>query len=452
MEAWVENWNTCREILAYQIDTQLYSTFIKPLWAGIKGGNPVLFAPNTYILERVKKDYQKFIQQALKTLHIKQEVRLSLGGEGVSNGRASTPKKKKLSLEDLDDRLTFENFVVGPSNQEANDFCARMVEDVAQEASCQSPKRGGSCNLVVLYGEPGLGKTHLLSAMRYELGRQGVEGVCFEDTNQFKKNIIDGIGQRNIENVLSRYNGLKVLMLDDVQFLSNAPKVQQELLHTFNLITRKGGYVAMSCDQPLNKISKLNEQLKSRLTNGMMVRINPLEIDTATQILIQAAEQQDRFIGRKAAYEVAQRMRVQCTGRDLIGVITRLCYPIGMRGQEISFAEFCEAENDRIFKKQASIEQIQQAVLDHYNLTASALLSKRRNRAIARPRQIAMMLVRKLTNFSYPDIGAAFGNRNHTTVLHACRNIAALQQSDSSIQADITKIMCQIDNDTRKNP
>lgn len=472
MMNWPKVWAACLNELEERIDNSSFLTFIRPLQAapedGVSSPNSgvayTLYAPNSFVAEHVDSKYLSEIY-AVVDVHYpgaaEYQILLRVGSAssatpalrttaGVTTDRrpAYNPVKNSAASDPtigalMDDHNVFDQFVAGSSNEHAYETALGLVQGIFAK---QAGKAGKSkvYNPLALYGGVGVGKTHLMQAVGWELKKAGVNNVAYEHANELSKNIVTGLRNHNVESVLERYATLKVLLLDDVQFLVGREKSQEEVFHLFNKLIARESYVVITCDRYPTDVPGLEDRLSSRFVGGMSVVIEVPDTETKAAILMQAAEAGGRSIDEELAMSVATRTLVTTTARDLKGPIQRLCFLPENAGRPISRADIEEVGRDMMSARRISVETIRQRVADHYNITVQALLSRRRTRTLVRPRQIAMALTRRLTSLSYPEIGERFGGRDHTTAMHACGKVAELEQENMEIREDIKILVRQL--------
>lgn len=460
MESWAKTWNRCKIELENNLPPAIFFPYIAPLKAdpqvaGVTATNLlILHAPNRYVKSKVCASYQPHITNIitkLTSLSLPQvDIRVSpvtLDPRSTTERASPTPPSIKISPHQasrqskLNPEFTFDNFIVGVANSRAHEAAMRVVSGALEPSSQNNFSQYSS---LVLYGGIGFGKTHLMHAIGHKLQDAGVS-LLIEDTHDLMSALVEGIETKSIRKVSEWYASHKMLLIDDVHFLSTGKKLQEEALALFKKMARRGHQVVVTCDRNPKKIDGLQPPLISRLTGGVSAVIDALDQDTKVSILIQAIEKEERLIKPKVALQVVREMPACTTGRDLIGLARRICCTCKDKIHSfVDIDEVYEAAADLITKKTVTIRDVQEMVALHYQLTTQALLSKQRNRAIVRPRQIAMTLTRDLTSHSYPEIGAAFGGRNHTTVVHACKKVDQLKQADPKIQEDIKTLTHKI--------
>jgi chromosomal replication initiator protein len=331
----------------------------------------------------------------------------------------------------LNPNFTFENFVEGQSNQ------------LARAASVQvSQNPGESYNPMLIYGGVGLGKTHLMHAIGNELIRTNPEmNVVYLHSERFVADMVKALQHNRINEFKGYYRSVDALLIDDIQFFAKKERSQEEFFHTFNALLEGQHQIIMTCDRYPKEVEGLDDRLKSRFGWGLPVAIEPPELETRVAILLSKASLSGVELPNEVAFFIAKRLPSNI--RELEGALRRVIANSSFTGKPITLEFAKEALRDLLAlqAKLVTIENIQKMVAEYYKIRIADLLSKRRSRSIARPRQMAMALCKELTNHSLPEIGDAFGGRDHTTVLHACRKIAELKNEESMIKEDYTNLL-----------
>ncbi|TEP25924.1 chromosomal replication initiator protein DnaA [Pseudomonas aeruginosa] len=331
----------------------------------------------------------------------------------------------------LNRTFTFENFVEGKSNQLARAAAWQVADNL---------KHG--YNPLFLYGGVGLGKTHLMYAVGNHLLKKNPNAkVVYLHSERFVADMVKALQLNAINEFKRFYRSVDALLIDDIQFFARKERSQEEFFHTFNALLEGGQQVILTSDRYPKEIEGLEERLKSRFGWGLTVAVEPPELETRVAILMKKAEQAKIELPHDAAFFIAQRIRSNV--RELEGALKRVIAHSHFMGRPITIELIRESLKDLLAlqDKLVSIDNIQRTVAEYYKIKISDLLSKRRSRSVARPRQVAMALSKELTNHSLPEIGVAFGGRDHTTVLHACRKIAQLRESDADIREDYKNLL-----------
>jgi chromosomal replication initiator protein len=451
-------WEKCLNSLESEFPSQQFNTWIRPLQAVYTEGKLVLLAPNRFVLDWISERFLTRINELVKHFCDPDEppsVQLEIGSKrsetlkplaqtakpvSTASTQASHPMTKPafapadiptVYQSNLNANFTFDNFVEGKSNQLAKAACLQVAENPA-----------GAYNPLFLYGGVGLGKTHLMHAIGNQIIRNKPDArVLYLHSERFVADMVKAL-QTNAMNEFKRYyRNVDALLIDDIQFFAGKDRSQEEFFHTFNALLESQQQVILTCDRYPKEINGVEERLKSRFGWGLTVAVEPPELETRVAILMSKAEQTNIHLPYEVAFFVAKRIRSNV--RELEGALKRIIANAHFTGKAITLDFVKEALRDLLAlqDKLVTVENIQRTVAEYSKIKVADLLSKRRNRSVARPRQMAMALAKELTNHSLPEIGDAFGGRDHTTVLHACRMIAELRQTDASIEEDYTNLL-----------
>ncbi len=433
-------WEKCLDYLKDEIPAQQFNTWIRPLQVMENNNELLILAPNRFVLDWINEKFITRIRELLLTISDGPAmVRVEIGSKAVEkNPTISAPalniqKKTTEGIEaftsvqtNINPNFTFDNFVEGKSNQLARAAALQVA---------QNP--GHAYNPLFLYGGVGLGKTHLIHALgNYILKNKPDAKILYLHSERFVADMIKAL-QRNAMNEFKRYyRSAYALLIDDIQFFAGKDRSQEEFFHTFNSLLDSQQQIVLTCDRYPKEISGLEERLQSRFGWGLTVSIEPPELETRVAILITKAEQSKVHLPNEVAFFIAKN--IQSNVRELEGALKRVIANAHFTGQMITVEFAREALKDLLTlqAKLVSVDNIQRTVAEYYKVKVSDLLSKRRNRSIARPRQLAMALAKELTSHSLPEVGDAFGGRDHTTVLHACRKIQELLKTSLDIQED----------------
>lgn len=368
--------------------------------------------------------------QGAKTRSITLEHKGELVSAGSRQGR-------KLSFRgELNPNYTFSNFIQGKSNQLARAAAAQVASNP-----------GGAYNPLFIYGGVGLGKTHLMHAIGNHLRDMNPSAnVVYLHSQTFVGSMVSALQLNAINEFKRYYHSVDALLIDDIQFFANKERSQEEFFHTFNAIFEGGRQIIMTCDKYHSEINGLEERLKSRFGWGLSVAVEPPELETRAAILINKAIQENIYLGNDEAMFMAQKLRSNV--RELEGALKKVVAHARFMGSEITIPLVKDALKDllAIQSKLVSVDNIQRTVAEYYKIKMADMISKRRNRSVARPRQMAMCLSKELTNHSLPEIGTMYGGRDHTTVLHACRTINDLRQSSSDLEEDYQNLLRSLSN------
>lgn len=434
-------WQQCLAQLEVELGQQQFETYIRPLQANFEAGQLTLRAPNVYVEEHVRQAYLDRIADFLGSVDDAAPIELSVGeivdsnAETVDNGKASgkaaksakksTARHEKQS-HNLNREFTFETFVEGKSNELAR-AAATQVADNA----------GKTYNPLLLYGGVGLGKTHLMQAVGNELLKQKPSAkVLYLHSQRFVQDMVKALQKGTMQDFMKFYRSVDALLIDDIQFFAKKLRSQEEFFHVFNALLERGHQMILTSDKYPREIDGLEERLQSRFVYGLTVEVEAPDLETRVAILMKKAEAEQIELDQGVAFFIAERIRSNV--RELEGALRRVIANARFTGSRISVDQVKRALRDlfAIQDRQISIDNIQRTVAEYFNIKMADMLSKRRNRSIARPRQIAMALAKELTNHSLPEVGDAFGGRDHTTVLHACRKIEELRATTADVAED----------------
>ena len=498
-------WQKCLGYLQDELPSQQFNTWIRPLQADTEGQSLKLLAPNRFVLQWVSDKYLARISELLNELSNNQPPQLILeigskrtaaapdvaakpatppgvivrtaaprphfiqepeapgdeppveiitkapssnqnasgsgsasSGYGHSHSGSGMKTERTVQVDGalkhqsaLNPNHTFETFVEGKSNQLARAASRQVAENP-----------GGAYNPLFLYGGVGLGKTHLMHAVGNFLVQQNPNAkVMYLHSERFVADMVKALQLNAINDFKRLYRSVDALLIDDIQFFAGKERSQEEFFHTFNALLEGGQQMILTSDRFPKEISGMEERLKSRFGWGLTVAIDPPELETRVAILKKKADQARVLLSDDAAFFIAQKIRSNV--RDLEGALKKVIADSHFRGQPITTDFIRESLRDlfAVQDKQVGIDNIQRTVAEYYSIKVPDLLSKRRSRSVARPRQVAMALAKELTNHSYPEIGDAFGGRDHTTVLHACRKVKELQEENAEIREDYKSLL-----------
>lgn len=480
------NWQSCIDTLKDELPLQQFNTWIRPLKVSTDSRSIYLVAPNRFVRDWVEEKYKTRIEQLLKETSDRHQLSVVIadkfptdqpGDQSTDSGGEVTPPVDARRMEDaspvvmeppelparlqlgsdvtrprqvggksattsliagkighkskLNRESTFDNFIVGKSNQLARAAALQVAENP-----------GNAYNPLFIYGGVGLGKTHLMHAIgNYLLQRKPDAKIVYLHSETFVATMVTALQLNAINEFKRYYRSVDALLIDDIQFFAGKERSQEEFFHTFNALLEGGQQIILTCDRFHKEINGLEERLKSRFGWGLTVAVEPPELETRAAILIKKAALVNVDLPSEAAMYIAQRLRSNV--RELEGALKKVIAHASFVGRRIDLELIKEALKDlfALQDKMVSIDNIQRSVAEYYKIKMGDMLSKRRNRSVARPRQMAMTLSKELTNHSLPEIGDAFGGRDHTTVLHACRQIHKLRQSTSDIEEDYNNLL-----------
>ncbi len=427
-------WHLCLQHLERELPAEDINTFIRPLEVVSSKNRTRLVAPNSYVRDHIATHYLERIRDIYEHLdHERSSVSIEDGlpSETASNNRRPKPAAVNVVTTGLNSRYRFDNFVLGKSNELG--FAA---------ASQIAKKPGEAYNPLLLYGSTGLGKTHLLHAIGNMIREQRPSTkVLYLDSERFVSDMIKALRHGSIDNFKKHYRSAGALLIDDIQFFAGKKSSQEEFFHTFNTLLDSKQQIVLTCDRYPKEVQGLEARLRSRFGWGLTVAIEPPDFETRVAILMNKAQEKGVTLEEPVAFLVAKRLRSHV--RDLEGALNTLIANARFTGREISESFAREVLRDllTVHDRLITIENIQKTVCEYYKIRMAELLSKRRPRSIARPRQMAMALCKELTQHSLPEIGDAFGGRDHTTVLHACRKIVELCEIDGRLREDKVKLL-----------
>jgi len=423
-------WHQCLARMEHEVPVDDFNTWLRPLQVNRnRHSEIVLNAPNDLIREQVSDRFLEQIRDFFAAHGTARDtVIVEVGFSAVS--QTSPGRSQRGGASGLDDRYRFDNFVLGNSNELA--FAA--ASQVAQNP-------GAAYNPLLLYGSTGLGKTHLLHAAGQQIAANDPHArVMYLHSERFVSEMIQALRRNSIDDFKRRYRSVDTLLIDDIQFFAGKDRSQEEFFHTFNTLLETRQQIILSCDRYPKEVDGIEARLRSRFGWGLTVSIEPPDFETRVAILQKKAAAAELLLDDEVVYLIAKRMRSNV--RDLEGALNSLIANSRFSGREIDLTYTAEILRDvlAVHDRLITIENIQKAVADFYKLRVTDLLSKRRTRSIARPRQMAMYLAKTLTEHSLPEIGNAFGGRDHTTVLHACRKIEELCETDGRIREDRARL------------
>ena len=442
-------WGECKKTLERDLPVEEYSTWIAPLTLEQNNGsNPLSYsvlAPNKFISDWVEDNYGSTIKERLSAITSNRDLNLNFDifvdyheSKNVQESDNTDEELKfnknppgSVQKSNLIENFTFDSFVEGKSNHIAL-AASRQIGDGLKN----------SYNPLFIYGGVGLGKTHLMHAVGNEILRKDpAKKVAYVHSEKFVSDMVKSLQLGAINEFKQYYRSLDALLIDDIQFFAKKEQSQEELFHTFNSLLEKGSQMILTCDRYPKEIDGLEDRLKSRLGWGLPVVIEPPELETRVAILLSKAESMQHELNEESAFFIAQKVRSNV--RELEGALKRVIANSNFTGRPISVDLIKDSLKDllAIQARQVSVENIQKTTAEYYNIKMSDILSKRRSRSVARPRQMAMFLAKELTNYSLPEIGESFGGRDHTTVIHACKKINELRAFNLDIEEDYRKLL-----------
>nr|WP_194709996.1 chromosomal replication initiator protein DnaA [Pseudoalteromonas sp. S16_S37] len=456
-------WQSCLYVLQDELPSQQFSMWVRPLQAESTEDTLTIYAPNRFVLDWVREKYLNRINELLIEICGDEapELRFDVGSKPIlgqagaqdkpaqvathtQNGHHSTaapkapvssekvePAPKSAYKSNIKENYTFDNFVEGKSNQLAKAAATQVADNP-----------GSAFNPVFIYGGTGLGKTHLLHAVGNGiLDKKPDAKIVYMHSERFVQDMVKALQNNAIEEFKRYYRSVDALMIDDIQFFANKERSQEEFFHTFNALLEGNQQIILTSDRYPKEIEGVEDRLKSRFGWGLTIAIEPPELETRVAILMKKAQQSNINLPHEVAFFIAKKLRSNV--RELEGALNRVIANANFTGRPISIDFVKEALRDLLAlqDKLVTIDNIQRTVAEYYRIRVSDLLSKRRSRSVARPRQVAMALSKELTNHSLPEIGDAFGGRDHTTVLHACRKVKALRDESHEVKEDYQNLI-----------
>jgi chromosomal replication initiator protein len=428
-------WDACLRRLEQELPAQQFNTWIRPLAPETAPSDDtlILAAPNRFVLELVRERFAARIERlAAEASGRELGLRLVLARGAEPSARLSAPAARPAPEPVVQERsrlnrgFSFDSFVTGKANQLARAAAIQVAENP-----------GTSYNPLFVYGGVGLGKTHLVQA----IGNQVADGrpqarIRYIHAEQYVTDVVRAYQQKSFDEFKRYYHSLDLLLIDDIQFFSNKGRTQEEFFYAFNALVEAHKQIVITCDTYPKEIAGMEERLISRFGWGLTVAIEPPELEMRVAIVLKKAEAEAVALSEEIAFFIAKHIRSNV--RELEGALKKVLAFARFTGRELSLELAKEALRDilNLNSRQVSVEGIQKTVAEYFKIKIADMHSKKRSRNVARPRQVAMALAKDLTQMSLPEIGEAFGNRDHTTVLHACRTIASLRSRDSALNRD----------------
>lgn len=444
-------WPRCLSVLQEELPAQHFNMWIRPLQCVVDDNILTLYAPNRFVLDWVRDKYVERIGQLItlqesdnppllrfdvgtkpvqKTAQPAQAITNPIFSQNTAQEK-TIPESNIPKTTNVRNKYTFDNFVEGKSNQ------------LARAAASQvSDNPGTAYNPLFIYGGTGLGKTHLLHAVGNGILLNNPKAkIAYMHSERFVQDMVKALQNNAIEKFKQYYRSVDALLIDDIQFFANKERTQEEFFHTFNALLEGNQQIILTSDRYPKEIDGVEDRLKSRFGWGLTIAIEPPELETRVAILKKKAQENQINLADEVAFFIAKRLRSNV--RELEGALNRVIANANFTGRAITIDFVREALRDLLAlqDKLVTIDNIQKTVAEYYKIKVADLLSKRRSRSVARPRQIAMALSKELTNHSLPEIGDAFGGRDHTTVLHACRKVKDLREETHDIKEDYSNLI-----------
>ena len=431
-------WKICLDRLAEELPPDQFSTWIRPLQSVESKNRLRLLAPNRFVLDWVSDKYLQRIDELLRSEERGRNLSLSIevgsqkkAARQSGNTKAAPAGKRNYLPENLNSSYKFSSFVEGKSNQLARAAAIQVAENP-----------GTAYNPLFMCGGVGLGKTHLMHAIGNSILEHRPDlNVAYLHSERFVVDMVKALQHNTIDEFKRNYRSLGVLLIDDIQFFAGKDRSQEEFFYTFNTLLEGQNQVVLTCDRYPREVDGIEGRLRSRFSSGLTVAIEAPEYETRVAIVKSKAEDAKIDLPDNVAFFIAKRFVSNV--RELEGALNRVIANSNLTGEAIDI-EFCQhALRDLLLlqERQATLENVQKVTAGYYKIKVADLLSRRRSRSIARPRQLAMALAKELTNHSLPEIGDAFGGRDHTTVLHACRKVAELRQYDNKVEEDYKNLL-----------
>ena len=441
-------WDNCLDYFKTVLSAQQFKTWVQPLDGSIIDNDIVIIAPNNFLLVWARDNYSKDFRRLGKEVHgtnlsivfsIKPSTPIEYDKMSepvnieptITSSTTEHRPAKSTRAPQLNPAFTFESFVTGRGNQLARAAAIQVCDNPAV-----------AYNPLFIYGGVGLGKTHLIQAIGNVIASSTPNAkILYIHAEKYVTDVVSAYQHKSFEQFKQFYHSLDLLLIDDIQFFAKKARTQEEFFYLFNALTQSKKQVIMTCDTFPREISGMEDRLVSRFGSGLTVAIEPPELELRVAILLKKADIDNINLSEEVAFFVATH--IQSNVRELEGALKRITAYANFTKEQISVHLAKEALKDLLASnsKFITMDSVQKCVADYYKLKVSDMFSKKRTRSIARPRQMAMALSKELTNHSLPDIGDAYGGRDHTTVLHACRKIAELRATDTNTNRDFNALI-----------
>lgn len=442
-------WFACLGRFERELSAMQFNTLIKPLRLEDSSDCLRIVAPNRYVMQSIKEKFldrihqlgQDFFSRPILVELVLDPTESEAGAPPDSTevelpeAPPAKPKKGKAALpkndpSGLNPSLTFSNFVTGKANQLARAAAIQVAENP-----------GGAYNPLFVYGGVGLGKTHMIQAIGNHLREQRPDArISYLHAEKYVSDVVKAYQHKSFDEFKKRYHSLDLLLIDDIQFFAGKGRTQEEFFYAFESLIGANKQIVITCDTLPKEISGIEDRLKTRFSWGLTVVVEPPELEMRVAILIEKANAAKVNLEEDVAFLIAKHIRSSV--RDLEGALNRVMAMAKFTGKPIDTTLVKEALKDIIGRVQSiTIESIQKTVADYYKIKVAEMYSQKRSRNIARPRQVAMALARDLTNSSYPEIGEAFGGRDHTTVMHACKRVDSLKTTEPTMAKEFNVLL-----------
>ncbi len=432
-------WSRVLRWLDGQLDELDIATWLQPVQAAESGNTLQLYTPNDIVRNRIQENFLPALVEAARQSSQGRLQKVDVfTGDPPSADKATEAGSPRVASKSryggnsqvIDGRQTFNNYVQGKSNQ---------VAKAAAEQVANSP--GTAYNPLLICGNTGLGKTHLMRSVAYTISQQHPgTSITLIPAEKFLADLVSALRYNRTDDFKKFYRSQQALLIDDIQFFADKRQTQEEFFYTFNALLDEGRQIVMTCDRYPRELDGLDERLKNRFAGGMSVFIEPPELETRAAILLSKAETEGLELNEDVAFFIAEKIRSNV--RELEGALRMLNAQYRLTGGPITvdFARTALRHMLMSHERMITIEAIQRRVAEFYQIRREDLSSKKRTKTLTLPRHIAMYLCKELTSHSYPEIATAFDKRDHTTILHGCRKIAELRRTDSAIDSDITSL------------
>ncbi len=445
-------WDRCLSRLETELSEQQLNTWIRPLQAYEINSSLKIMAPNRFVLDMVKSNFFPRIQEIAASLETQKSITVDLvigtgsvpimprgNSEPENTARTSAPAHSEVvsahpvqkRASGLNPQFTFDSLIEGKSNQLGRATAMQIGNDP-----------GGAYNPFLIYGASGLGKTHLMQSIGHQILKNKPDArVLFLNSERYVAEMVQSLQHSKMNQFKAFYRNLDALLIDDIQFFAGKEQTQEEFFHNFNALFEGGQQIVLTCDRYPKEVNGLADRLKTRFGWGLTVAVEPPELEMRVAILHSKAEHAGFDLPSEVSFFIAKK--IQSNVRELEGALKRLIASAQLTGEPISIESAKEALADllAVQAKLVTVENIQKTVAEYYKIRLSDLSAKTRSRSIARPRQVAMSLSKELTSKSLPEIGQSFGGRDHTTVMHACKKVIELRESDTGIREDYANLM-----------
>ena len=427
-------WQACLERFRSELTAQQFNTWIKPLRLEMTGDSYAIVTPSPFVMLWIKDRFLPRIQKLAEEFFGEPVDFELVSAEGGAPSPKPAPAQTKQATREqsrLNKTFTFDNFVTGKANQLARAAAIQIAENP-----------GLAYNPLFIYGGVGLGKTHLIQAIgNLVQDRHPDAKIRYTHAEQYVSDVVKAYRHKAFDDFKQYYHSLDLLLIDDIQFFSGKARTQEEFFYAFNALVDAHKQVIITCDTYPKEISGVEDRLISRFGWGLTVAVEPPELEMRVAILLKKAELENTALEESVAFFIAKHIRSNI--RELEGALKRVSAYCRFSGHAVTLELAKEALKDllAVQNRQVSIENIQKTVADYYKIKVAEMYSKKRTRVLARPRQMAMALTKELTQLSLPDIGDAFGGRDHTTVLHACRKIVELKSTNPDIAREFNTLL-----------